>query len=401
MKKIIIVEIIVLLVLIAAAVVAFAQPDGGVLADLRAEVSLRLTGTEPTQKTEPPTQVTTQPTVETEPPTEQMEPPEEETEAPTEPEEETEPPTEPEVIVPVAQVNPAWYTFLPGSRLTARQYFVYDLQAETYLMLSGAPEDRIYPASITKLFTTYVALQYIDPEAQITVGDEIDLIDPDSSIAALKKGDVLTAEQLVAAMLLPSGNDASYVLTTYAGRLLAEDPYLPAQSAIDRFVQQMNTLAQELGLTGSHFVTPDGIHDEDHYFSVADLVTVSCLALNDPIISRYVATPEETVWLGESREVEWDNTNLLLHEDMPYYCDYAIGLKTGFTSAAGYCQMSAFRVEDRDLLIGVFGSADYLSRLADTLLLFAETFDLPIPAPIYKGVICPQEKEGPAYPIAA
>lgn len=319
------------------------------------------------EETEPATEPTV---VETEP-------------EPTEPEP-TEPPTEPEPTEPpfVIETEESWNQELYGRKVSAREYFVYDLDADKFLTRTGEPEQTLYPASITKLFSAYVALQHMEAKELVTVGSEITLIDVDSSVAELRQEDVLTLEQLIAGMLLPSGNDAAQTVAVAVGRKLAEDPQLNVWAASDRFVKQMNEDAQALGMTGSHFVTVDGIHAYDHYISMQDMVTIGRLALENEVIARCAAAATRTVVLSEERSLTWENTNELMQEDSGYYCLYVTGLKTGFTTPAGYCLLSSVNVDGRDLLIGVFGCKEPEDRFADTLLLFMRTFHLPVEAPV-------------------
>lgn len=264
---------------------------------------------------------------------------------------------------------PTWNTYPADRQLLAKQYFVYDCKANTFLISSGTENERIYPASITKLFTAYVAMQYIDPETKITAGDELDLVAWGSSIAKIKKGDVLTAGQLVEAMILPSGNDAAYMLACQAGRAIKGNPNLSASAAVQAFMTQMNAKAKAAGMTGTNFVNPDGIHDSKHYTTFADLVILGKLSMEDATIMKHAVTPNKMVELhGES--IEWKNTNQLVNPAKPYYCPYAVGLKTGQTPSAGSCLLSAFRKDGQELLIGVFGCPEEEDRFDDTLQLF-------------------------------
>lgn len=354
MKKIIVIEIIVLVLLLTAFGFFTIR-----------EMSDRDTVQQPqiTDPTDPPKSIFQKPT---EPPTE----------APTEPP--TEAPTEPPVVV---ELEEGWIPHLQGKDISATQYFVYDCRSDSFLLTSGDPTAPIFPASVTKLFSAYVALQHIAPEQQVIAGSSLNYIDPDSSTAYLQSGDALTAEQMVAGMLLCSGNDATYALASDVGRIIAGDQAIDTATAISRFVEQMNQTAGELGMDHSHFVTPDGIHDEDHYVCAEDLVTIAKLAMEDPIISKYIGMAKMDVSMSAERTLNWKNSNKLLHEDLDFYCEYATGLKTGYTGAAGNCLLSSFRVGNRDLLIGVFGSPEQDGRYVDTLLLFAKTFGLEIPEP--------------------
>ena len=276
-------------------------------------------------------------------------------------------PTEP----PTTEPEPEWITFPEDRELTAKQYFVYDCETAEFLTISGKQDEKIYPASITKLFTAYVALQYLKADTSITVKNELDLVHAGSSVAELKKGDELTVRLLIEAMMLPSGNDAAYVLAVAAGRVIAGNSATP-QKAADAFVKAMNAQAVALGMGNTHFANPDGIHKDDHYSTFADLALMGTLVQEDPVLMTYVATTQDTITLA-SGEKQWKNTNELIHPESQYYCPYAIGLKTGQTPSAGSCLLSAFEYKGRTLVVGVFGCPDIEARFADTLQLFNDT----------------------------
>lgn len=278
------------------------------------------------------------------------------------------PTTEPEPTLPPV----TWMTFPEGRTISAGQYFVYDVDQGFFRIISGDPTETIYPASVTKLFTAYVALQYIQPTTVITAGDALDLVAAGSSVAEIQPGDKLTAEMLVQAMLLPSGNDAACILAVEAGRLMAKDPSLSARAAADLFVEKMNQQAQEVGMLGSHFANPDGIHRDSHYTTAEDLAILGKLSLENPTILKYAQVARETVTLESGTQMQWKNTNATIDPSSPFYCPYAIGLKTGSTPRAGSCLLSAFECDDRTLIVGVFGCASDEDRFKDTLHLFNE-----------------------------
>lgn len=272
---------------------------------------------------------------------------------------------------PADRFIPTWNTYPKDRELFAQQYFVYDCKANTFLKSSGDANTQVYPASITKLFTAYVAMQHLAPTDQVTVGDALDFVVPGSSVAKLEAGDVLTVEQLVEAMMLPSGNDAAYVLACEAGRRIQNNPQLGIHTAKDAFVAEMNTQAAAVGMTGTHFLNPDGIHESGHYSTFGDLAILGKLAMANETIMKYANTAREKVTLhGET--VEWKNTNKLVDRTNSYFCPYALGLKTGQTPDAGSCLLSAFRKDDTELIIGVFGCPNEDDRFDDTIQLFNE-----------------------------
>lgn len=268
-----------------------------------------------------------------------------------------------------ATVPPTWATYSDDREITAQQAFVYDCSANSFVYIRGGESDTVYLASITKLFTAYVALQYLTPDDQVTVGSELELVAYGSSVAGLQKGDVLTVEQLIEAMLLPSGNDAAYTLAAAAGRVLREDNSLSASSAVGAFVSQMNLEAQNLGMTHTHFVNPDGIHNSDHYSSMGDLAALGKLMLESPLILELAQIDRDMVTPVYGYSYAWKNTNALIDPASEYYCPVTLGLKTGQTPSAGSCLLSAFDLDGRYIIIGVFGCSDVNSRFEDTLQL--------------------------------
>lgn len=283
-------------------------------------------------------------------------------------------PAEPEVVLAEAVFTEEAPQNLPHTReITAQRYFVYDVRTGQYLQQKGELDEKLYPASITKLMSVYVMLQYMDESDVVTVGDALTLVQPDSSLANLQAGDQLTVSQLVAAMMLPSGNDAAQTAAVATGRVIADNQNLTPAEASQVFVQQMNEQAQALGMIGTHFANADGFHDDNHYTTMEDLRILAEKILADPTIVGYTSRREETVNLLDG-ERTWKNTNYLLHPQMGSYIPGTIGLKTGYTSAAGSCLMSAFFVEDRLLIIGVFGAPAHTDdRYLDTVELFNTT----------------------------
>lgn len=263
---------------------------------------------------------------------------------------------------------------LPYTReLTAKSYFVYDVREGEYLQLKGDVNEKLYPASITKVLSVYVLLQHMDEDTTVTVGDALTLVQPDSSVANLQEGDKLTVSDLVAAMMLPSGNDAAQVAAVAAGRTISGDSSLSPEAASKVFVEEMNKQAKALGMTGSHFVNADGFHHDDHYTTMADLVTLSEKVLADPVILGYTSMIQKKIQL-QDREETWRNTNALLHEQHETYISATIGLKTGYTGEAGNCLLTAFFKGDRLLVIGVFGCPkESPDRYLDTAELYNTT----------------------------
>lgn len=278
-------------------------------------------------------------------------------------EETTEPPT---TLPPDTQLS----SQEAEEQLSAKYAFVYSTKEDRLLYLRGDSQEALSPASLTKLLTAKVALACLEPEAEITVGEEITWIDPESSIAGLQEGQRLTVDQLLEGLLMQSGNDAAYTLAVAGGRAISDDQALDARQAVAAFVEQMNRQAALLGMTGTHFENPDGIDGDSHYTTVQDLITLTLSVMEEPAILQYCATQRAEVTFASGETYTWVSSNSLLDPESGYYREQAVGLKTGSTSQAGKCLISLFRDGEDYLIVGVLGSTDDDSRYTDTLLLY-------------------------------
>lgn len=307
---------------------------------------------------------TTEPAVPTEMPTEM--PTEAPTEAPTEPAETEAPQTE--ATEPDSGESGESQPETP--KLTARQAFVYDCEKEEFLFLHGSEDDAVYPASTTKLFTAWIALQHLAPDQILTVGSEISFLEWEASTAGLQVGDQMTTAAMIKCMLMPSGCDAAYVLAASAGREIAGDPELPPREAVDYFMDEMNRVAAERGWGNTRFITPDGYHRTYHYISLKAYVDIGKLCVSNETILDATRQYHNTVEYADGRTNTLTNLNEILNEQSPYYRPDCRGLKTGRTNAAGSCMMAAFWEEDHYVLVGIFGSANMTDRYSEAVMLY-------------------------------
>lgn len=279
-------------------------------------------------------------------------------------------PTETEPTEPAPTEVPIKLTFSEDFSLESREYFVYDCAEENLMACSDTLDEKIWPASITKLFTAYVALQYLQEDAVIKLGREVYMVDSNSSLAYLKKDQSISVSLLVEGMLLPSGNDAAYALAVAAARAESGDSSMSIDDALAHFVELMNRNAQDNGMTGSHFANPDGIHDFDHYTTCGDLITIAKLALSNELIRSCTALAEDSVPFSNGDVAQWSNTNALIDPESQYYHEDAIGLKTGHTGYAGFCVLTAFELDGEYIIIGTFGCQRPEDRFIDALKLY-------------------------------
>lgn len=238
-------------------------------------------------------------------------------------------------------------------------------------MIDSLNEDkRIAPASLTKLLTASVAFRYVKPDEVFTVGTEQELVNEDSSLSFIAPGQMLTMYDLVTGLLLPSGNDAAYTIAVSTARKVSGNPAMSDKQAVEYFCRLMNEMARELGMNDSYFSDPDGWDHPAHYTTVSDLVKISKYAMTVPEIREIVSTAEKYVEFETGENVNWLNGNKLLHSDSDYYCENAIGMKTGSTDEAGLCLIAAFVKNRKTYITVVVGSDEDEDRYNMTLRLF-------------------------------
>lgn len=241
---------------------------------------------------------------------------------------------------------------------------VYDALSHQILYSKGN-ERIIYPASTTKLLTILAALRVLRPDEVVCAGSELALMDEDSSVAGIGEGHALTVEMLIEAMLLPSGNDAAYILAAAAGERIGEG-LVSGADALPVFMAFMEEYGRSIGLVGTHFTVPDGLAFWDHYTTLEDIVLIGRAAMQCPLIRRYAATVRDTVTYQSGQAVTWSNTNPLLRPDSPWYRPAVTGLKTGYLRHNS-CILLSVEAGDARYLVGLFGAEDSDMRCADAV----------------------------------
>lgn len=245
--------------------------------------------------------------------------------------------------------------------LRSPQAFVYDCQMDEIIYQKG--ERRVvYPASTTKLMTLLCAQEYLSPDEVIVPGDELTLVGAGSSVAYIKEHHSLSVEMLVEGMLLPSGNDAAYVLAAAAGNRI--DPSVTGRQAVAVFMDAMAEYGARIGLVGTRFTSPDGLAGKEHYSTVEDVALIARLAMENEIIRRYAALHEDDVTYASGHTNHWVNTNELLDPDSPWYHAAVTGLKTG-SLEHNYCLIATVEQAGRTYIIGLFGAWEKNDRYAD------------------------------------
>lgn len=239
------------------------------------------------------------------------------------------------------------YSAAEPPTLTSSKALLVERETGTTLLEMGADE-RAYPASLTKVMTALVVLENADLDAEVTVEEgDLDEVTWDSSIAGLKVGETLTVRDLLACLLVPSGNDASYVLARFVGG-----------GDWHAFVDMMNERAAQLGCEGTHFANPCGLHDDNHYSTARDLVRIFEAALTHPEFEEIAGSeswnlPETSQ--NPARTLE--STDALLDPESPVYMgDTVVASKTGTTLEGGRCLITLAQRDGRTLVGVVLGA---------------------------------------------
>ncbi len=268
-------------------------------------------------------------------------------------------PEEP-VIEPVRQLPPDFITRHTKSPRIA----LYDLSAQT-MLYSKNGDEACSPASLTKLMTAIVALENASSADVLTAGDELYLLDPESSRAGIYIGHQFTLEQAIQGLLLKSGNDAAYVIAAQIGHKMDES--LTGKAAIDLFCQKMTQKAKELGCQNTTFLNPDGIDMDGHHTTANDLLRIAVYALKQPLIAETVAAEQITTTFLSGQTKTWVNSNKLLLSGNSYAYEGATGMKTGTTDGAGNCLISCATRDGRTVLCVLLGAETDALRWNETI----------------------------------
>ena len=251
----------------------------------------------------------------------------------------------------------------PLDKVQCASYFCYDRTTKQVIM-AKEENKKIYPASMTKILTLALALEYLDPMEKITVSKTaMDATTPNSTMMGVVVGEEIEANELYFGLMLPSGNDAANVLAeeiakhynTQKGALPTTTPAPTSDgsapttedpnkfSLIGQFAYIANMKIRALGLTNSHFVNPNGLQNENHYTTAHDLAMMFDYALNFPDFCTVIHAPTHFFKADNKHPFDgWKvvkNTNNLLTDPwmlgLDCHCAEVFGGKTGTTKVAG------------------------------------------------------------------
>ncbi|MGL6107585.1 D-alanyl-D-alanine carboxypeptidase family protein [Romboutsia sp.] len=234
--------------------------------------------------------------------------------------------------------------------LTAQYAVLMDYETGKILYEKNA-NNKLYPASTTKIWTAYVVLKHVSDLNKVVVIKDLPVVEGSSMY--LKNGESFTVKQLLDGVLIHSSNDASVALAMYVS------------GSEEKFVQLMNEEAKLIGAKNTHFNNAHGLPDLDHYTTAHDMALMARKAMNNEIFRSIVKTPSIKF---EASEVfpsvrDFRSTNKFLNsnekidykgKEIPIEYDIVDGVKTGYTDDAGRCLVSSAVKDNMRLISAVF-----------------------------------------------
>lgn len=229
--------------------------------------------------------------------------------------------------------------------------------------------ERMFPASTTKIMTAILVLENCDLDETVTASYDALMSIPEGYVTAEIQGEEqFTVEQLLEMLLVHSANDAANVLAEYVG------------GSIESFISMMNTKVNELGLTNTHFTNPYGLQEDNHYTTAYDLAEIMQYCIQNDDFRRIAGSVSCSIPATNKSGVRsYTSTNQLILPDSPNYYSYVTVGKTGFTTEAGRCLVSCAYRNDIELTCVILGgtlSPDGISsRFTDSITLYEYGFN--------------------------
>jgi len=232
-------------------------------------------------------------------------------------------------------------------QINASSYVLMDFDSGR-LLASSNPDQRVEPASITKVMTAYVAFRQL-ADGDLKLDEQVTISEKawrsEGSRTFLKVGSQIDVETLIKGMIVQSGNDASIALAEHIA------------GAEESFAGLMNQYAQQIGMRNSHFMNATGLPDPNHYTTAHDIALLAQAMIRD--------FPEQYRWYSIRsflfNGIEQSNRNRLLWRDAS-----VDGLKTGHTSSAGFCLAASAKRDQMRLITVVMGTPSDNARMNDS-----------------------------------
>lgn len=236
--------------------------------------------------------------------------------------------------------------FAEGISVSASSAILIEVSSNRVLFSKNS-EKQMPMASTTKIITAVTAIESSDfDKARIT---EISAAaaNTEGSSMYLKQGEHITIEDLLYGLMLSSGNDAAVAIAEEIG------------GDIQTFINMMNDTAKKIGADNTHLTNPNGLPDENHYSTAADMAKITAYALKNPLFKEIVGCKSRIIKKPESQTDNDITTHSLKnHNKLLWMYDGCIGVKTGFTKAAGRCLVSAAEKDGMTLIAVTLNAPD-------------------------------------------
>lgn len=261
-------------------------------------------------------------------------------------------------------ISPESYDFsAPEDLVPEHLYAAHAFLIDGYsgqVLFSKDPDTPAEPASTTKILTLITALSLADPDQTVTIPQCALDVPKDSSLVPVLPGEQMKLRDLLYALMLRSGNDAANAIAEICS------------GSVEAFVEQMNSTAAGLGMSSSFFVNPHGYHAEGHLSTARDLVTAARYGLTLPefwnivLCRKYILSPT-----NQRDALEISLNYELFDPASDYYIPFAFGIKSGYTSKAGFCYVGACQKDGVTLIASVMGGRTRNQAWMDLKKLFS------------------------------
>ena len=238
--------------------------------------------------------------------------------------------------------------------INSRAAIVYDRNSG-FVLYGKKENEQCKMASTTKIMTAIIVLENANLDDIVTVSKKA--AGTGGSRLGLHTDDKISVRNLLYGLLLVSGNDSAVALAEHVG------------GDISGFANLMNNKCNELGLTSTHFVTPHGLDNDEHYTTAYELAKITDYALKNETFRNYVGTKTYTITINNYSKT-LTNTNELLGNLNGVY-----GVKTGFTNGANRCLVTAVKRGNMDLICIVLGADTKKDRTKDSIKLIEYCFN--------------------------
>ena len=247
--------------------------------------------------------------------------------------------------------------------ITAKAGMLISLDTEEIIYEKNI-DKKVYPASITKIMTAVLMLESDkwQPEEKVKINKScLDVVlGTGLSVSLLEEGEEFTQLDLLYTVLVSSYGDCTYLAAEIFG------------GSYENFVKMMNDKAKELGLTGTHYSNPVGLHEEETYTTARDTYTLTKYALQYETFKTVTSTSRYRFTTTKGTVRNLSTTNFLIDKNTNYWYQYASGVKTGYTDVAGRCLVSTASYNGYNYMCILFGCTNSPSKRYD----FIETKEL-------------------------